>query len=319
MHGQVVDARSGGGARAGGDASGHRLWVWFVGGVAVALRRWDCASAGWPGGGRARGARCPGGSRSGLRSHRRVRPTWSGRRSGDRRSGRIARRGGSARRVSSRLEPSREAGLRRVLAARAAARIDSGPRGPTGARSPLRPGLSGLLLLGDTGTLARVDVLAARMPGATGAATRTQRRNPGTVPGASKSSRSSHSARPPIPRQAEPSCANWPVGSLASAQRRTTAMSRSEARAYSALGRTQTVTDRGEVRSAASRFIIREPRAQATFSTRSTAPRLPRRASDSASRAKMTAPVSRPRASRVDGTRACLAWSTNAYWARKLT
>ena len=55
-------------------------------------------------------------------------------------------------------------------------------------------------------------------------------------------------------------------------QRRTTAMSRSEASAYSALGLTQTTTDRGEFRLAASRFMVRDPNAQATFGTRSMLP-----------------------------------------------
>src|ERR1022692_1311880 len=96
-------------------------------------------------------------------------------------------------------------------------------------------------------------------------------------------------------------------------------MSRSDASAYSALGITQTVTDPGEVRLAASRFMVIEPSAHATLRTRSVVPGLPRRARDRASSAKMTAPVSSPSASRIDGTWARLAWSTNAYWARKLT
>jgi hypothetical protein len=157
------------------------------------------------------------------------------------------------------------------------------------------------------------------MPGATGATASTQRRNPASVPGASKISRSIQSARPPNARHAEPSSASEVPGSLVRTHRRTTAISRSEASAYNALGSTHTVTDRGDVRLAASRFMVSEPSAHATFSTRSTLARLPRRASDSASSAKMTAPVSSPRASRSDGTWARLAWSTKAYWARKLT
>ena len=218
----------------------------------------------WP----ARGARCRGGSRSGRRSPRPWRRTWPGCRTGGRRSGRSARRGGSARRVWSR--PGHD---RRRVGGRLLDWPGTGRRRGTGRpRSCVlqcRAGAVGAVSAAAAGGAGR---LAARVPGATGAAARTQRRNPPTVPGTSKDSRSSHRARPPAARQAEPSRASPADGSLAWTQRRTTAMSRSEASAYSALGMTQTVTDRGEVRSAASRFMVSEPSAQATFSTRSTRP-----------------------------------------------
>jgi len=68
-----------------------------------------------------------------------------------------------------------------------------------------------------------------------------------TVPGATKISRNTQNATPPHARHAEPPAASSASGSLAWAQRRTTAMSRSEASAYNALGKTHAVTQRGHI------------------------------------------------------------------------
>lgn len=65
--------------------------------------------------------------------------------------------------------------------------------------------------------------------------------------------------------------------------------------------------------------MVIDPKAQARFSVRSIRAGRPIRACARPSRAKMTAPVSRPRASSAAGTRACLAASMNANCARQDT
>jgi hypothetical protein len=62
-----------------------------------------------------------------------------------------------------------------------------------------------------------------------------------------------------------------------------------------------------------------DPSAHAMLSVRSIRAGRPIRACARPSRAKITAPVSRPRASSAEGSRACFAASMNANYARQLT
>ena len=65
--------------------------------------------------------------------------------------------------------------------------------------------------------------------------------------------------------------------------------------------------------------MVIDPSAHAMFSVRSIRAGRPIRACARPSRAKITAPVSRPRASSADGHGSRLAAKMKPYWARQLT